>query len=199
MQAQIKKLELTETAALAECNERINYAARTMEGIVLPEEIKQEDVTKARQTLAEIEEKNIRIRKAIEYDKKQAELKAAKQVITGLESDMIKIDIEKDTRIKAAKFPIEGLGITDECVIFNNKPFSQLSTGEQIRISTAIAMALNPELKIILIKDGSLLDAEGTKAIMDIAKDKDYQLWIEKCADEKGPLGIYIEDGEIKA
>jgi ABC-type phosphate transport system ATPase subunit len=162
------------------------------------EPITEQAITEGKEALKEIEVTNIQIRKAIEYDKKQAELQAAKKIITTLESDMIKIDIEKDEKIKAAKFPIEGLGITDACVIYNGKPFSQLSTGEQIRVSTAIAMALNPELKIILIKDGSLLDAEGTKAIMEIAKDKDYQLWIEKCADEKGPLGIYIENGEIK-
>lgn len=164
---------------------------------VAPEKITPEQISLARESLKEVEQKNIKIRKAIEYDKKQAELKAAKQVIVNLESDMMKIDLEKDQKIKAAKFPIEGLGITDACVIYNGKPFSQLSTGEQIRISTAIAMALNPALKIILIKDGSLLDKEGMKAITEIAKDRDYQLWIEKVMDEKG-VGIYIEDGEVK-
>ena len=59
-------------------------------------------------------------------------------------------------------------------------------------------MALNPALKIILIKDGSLLDEEGIKTVTEIAKGKDYQLWIECVKDSPG-CGIYIEDGEIKA
>ena len=170
---------------------------KRMDSVKAPEEITRETIDQARAALADIEAKNVKIRKAIEYDKKQSELKAAKQVIKDLEDGMMKIDIEKDKRLKEAKFPIEGLSLTDECVTFNSKPFSQLSTGEQIRVSTAIAMALNPELKIILIRDGSLLDAEGLKTVIDIAKGRDYQLWIEKVADEKG-VGIYIEDGEIK-
>jgi energy-coupling factor transporter ATP-binding protein EcfA2 len=164
---------------------------------IAPMEVTDDQISNARASLRDIEEKNIAIRKAVEYDKKQAELKNAKEVIVKLESDMIKIDLEKDQKIKAAKFPIEGLGITDACVIYNGKPFSQLSTGEQIRVSTAIAMVLNSELKIILIREGSLLDTEGLKMIIEIAKDKDYQLWIERVADNQ-QIGIYLEDGEIK-
>jgi len=176
----------------------INKTYEKIQTMAIPEEVKQEDIAKARQALSDIEATNIKIRKAIEYDKKQAELKEAKRVIKNLEDGMMKIEIEKDRRLKEAKFPIESLSLTDTCVIYNNKPFSQLSTGEQIRISTAIAMTLNPQLKIILIREGSLLDSEGLKAVTEIAKGRDYQLWIEKVSDDKG-VGIYIEDGEIKS
>jgi ABC-type polar amino acid transport system ATPase subunit len=75
--------------------------------------------------------------------------------------------------------------------------FSQLSRGQQIRVSSAIGMALNPTLKVMFVRDGSLLDSEGKKEIAELAKSGDYQLWMELC-DESGQVGFFLEDGEIK-
>jgi len=103
---------------------------------------------------------------------------------------------DKSTRIANAKFPLEGLSITDESVSFNGILFDRLSTGQQIKASTAIAMKLNPTARIIFIREGSLLDAAGLQAIAELAKDNDYQVWIEK-VDDSGTIGIHIEDGAI--
>jgi hypothetical protein len=92
--------------------------------------------------------------------------------------------------------PIEGLSLTDEGVVYNNMLFDRLSTGQQIRVSTAIGMALNPDLKVIFIREGSLLDSDGLKEIAAMAQEKDYQIFIERC-DESGQVGFFIEDGEI--
>ena len=200
-----KEIEQTQEAMKNNATEGIGLINATNEKlnkIVIPEEVTQVSIMLARQALSDIEAMNIKIRKAIEYDKKQAELKSAKNAIATLESDMMKIDLEKDQKIKAANFPIEGLAITDACVIYNGKPFSQLSTGEQIRVSTAIAMALNPTLKFIIIREGSLLDEQGQEEVIEMAKGRDYQIIIEKVAgrDKDGnppKAGIYIEAGDI--
>jgi len=163
----------------------------------LPEAVPEEAIMKARNDIIMVEEDNKAIRKAIEYDQKLAQLENAKKDVAKLEEAMLTLDMAKDANIKAAKFPIDGLGLTDECVTFDGKPFSQLSTGEQIRVSTAVAMALNPTLKVIVVREGSLLDKTGLEAIVALAKDKDYQLWIERVADNQ-QVGIYLEDGEIK-
>jgi recombinational DNA repair ATPase RecF len=164
--------------------------------LVEPEKVAPETIQAARNALSEVEEKNKDIRQAIEYDTKLAQLDAARKVVNHLEEDMMKIDLEKDRRIKEAVFPIEGLGLTDEYVTYNGKPFAQLSTGEQIRVSTAVAMALNPTLRVILIREGSLLDKTGLQEVIGLAREKDYQLWIERVADDR-QVGIYLEDGAI--
>jgi ABC-type dipeptide/oligopeptide/nickel transport system ATPase subunit len=169
---------------------------KVIDAQVEPENVTPEQISEARKALLNIEEKNKAIRDAIEYDKKVKQLEEARKVVERIEDQMMKIDLEKDNRMKAAVFPIEGLGLTDEYITFAGKPFSQLSTGEQIRVSTAVAMALNPTLKVILVREGSLLDKKGLAEIVALAKDKDYQLWVERVADDK-QVGIYLEDGEI--
>jgi len=161
-----------------------------------PENVSPEQISAARAGLREIEAKNIAIRNVVKFDEALAKLETTKKEVEKLDKEISDIDQTKEMLVTAAKFPIEGLGITDEYVTYGGQPFSQLSTGQQWKISTAIAMALNPKLKVVLIREGSLLDKEGLQAVVDLAKEKDYQLWIEKVSDDAG-VGIYIEDGAI--
>lgn len=108
------------------------------------------------------------------------------------------LDAEKAAGLAAASFPIDGLGFDDDGVTYNGVPFSQASAAEQIRVSLAMAMALNPKLRVIRILDGSLLDAENLKLIADAAAEQDFQIWIEKVADGSN-IGVTIEDGEVAA
>ena len=66
------------------------------------------------------------------------------------------------------------------------------------RVSVAMAMALNPEVRVIRITDGSLLDSENLRVIGEMASAGDFQVWVER-VDESGKVGITIEDGEVVA
>jgi hypothetical protein len=100
--------------------------------------------------------------------------------------------------IEEAEFPIKGLSFGDDEVLWQGLPFNQVSNADQIRASVAIGMATNPRLRVMRIKDGSLLDSQSMKIIAEMAKDEDFQIWIE-VVDESGKVGIFLEDGEVKA
>lgn len=102
-----------------------------------------------------------------------------------------------------ARMPIEGLGFQiDEkgkpWVTFGGVPFEQASTAEQLRASTAIAMAANPSLRVLRVKDGSLLDEDSMKLLAEMARAEDFQLWIERVGQDGG-VGIVMENGEVRA
>lgn len=162
-----------------------------------PEIVTDNAIAAARSEIGRIEAVNKAVRDAHRYRQAEAEYRKAKQVYDDLTKAIDACDQEKAEKTKAAAYPIPELGITDTSVIYTGIPFKQLSTGQAIKVSTAIAMALNPGLKIIMIRDASLLDEAGMQAITELAKKKDYQLWIEK-VDETGKVGIFIENGEIK-
>lgn len=104
---------------------------------------------------------------------------------------------EKEKQITNANMPIKGLSFADNDILFNEIPFIQLSTSEQIQVSMSIAMALNPRLRIIIIKNGSLLDSDAMKKIYDLAHENNFQIWLEKVADTPDGNSIFIEDGEV--
>ena len=107
-----------------------------------------------------------------------------------------KADAEKAKQLQAAKYPVEGLGVDDDGVTFNGIPFSQASSAEQLRVSAAMALALNPKLRVILIRDGSLLDSEQGAALCKFAEENNCQVWLEQVSTDKA-VGIVIEDGHL--
>lgn len=105
---------------------------------------------------------------------------------------------QKVAAIAAAQFPVEGLGFGSNEVLLNGVPFEQASSAEQLRASCAIAMAMNPELRVISIRDASLLDDRSVEILRGLAKDKDFQIWME-VVDTSGTVGIVLEDGVVVA
>jgi hypothetical protein len=108
-------------------------------------------------------------------------------------------EAQKTAAIQTAQMPVEGLGFGDGLVTFNGLPYDQASGAEQLRVSASIAMAANPQLRVIRIKDGGLLDDGGMKLLAELAAEKDYQVWVETCH-SAGEIGVVfeMEDGAVK-
>ncbi|MFF2822652.1 AAA family ATPase [Arthrobacter koreensis] len=115
-----------------------------------------------------------------------------------LTAQLDSIDKRKADGLAAASFPVEGLGFDEAGVTYQGVPFKQASGAEQLRVSLAMAIALNPGLRVIRIADGSLLDSTNLQLIEEMAVTSDYQVWIEM-VDETGDFGITIEDGAVAA
>lgn len=143
-----------------------------------------------------LEVTNSEARSTQKYNATEATFKVEKNNSAGLTAKIEALDKSKANAIKAAKMPVEGLSFDEEGLTFNGVPFSQASSAEQLKVSVAMAMAVNPKLRVIRITDGSLLDSDSMKIIEAMATDHDYQVWIE-VVDDTGKVGIYIEDGEI--
>lgn len=118
-----------------------------------------------------------------------------------LSDEIEKIEADKQDALKRAKFPVEGLSFGAGEVLYNGLPFESASDAERLRVSMAIAMASNPKLRIIRIRDGSLLDAASMTIIEEMAKANNFQIFIEVVdhlpAGEIPKVGIVIEDGKV--
>lgn len=156
-----------------------------------------EDLDALRASLAEADEKNKQIRKAKEILESAEKVKAKKDEYAALTTKLEAIEEEKKKKLSAAKMPIDGLSWDEDKVLYNNIPYDQISSAEQLKVSMAIAMAANPKLRMLQIRDGSLLDKDNLKVIEEMTKGQDFQAWVER-VDESGKVGIVISDGEIK-
>ena len=130
-------------------------------------------------------------------DKLEQELNEIRDFWASEDDKITDLRDKKKKLLEESNMPIDGLGLGDGEVLFNDIPFSNLSTAEQIRISMSISIAMNPRLKVAMIYNGSLLDSESMKEIEKMAQEKDFQIWIEKVADTPDGNSIYIEDGEV--
>ena len=104
---------------------------------------------------------------------------------------------EKLDKIAAANLPIPGMSFGDGIVLLNGVPFEQSSDAEQLRAGIVMAMANNPKLRVIRVRDGSLLDSDSMKLLEEIAAEKDFQVWIERVG--SGNVGFELENGTVKS
>lgn len=163
--------------------------------IVVPERIDvlalQEALRAARQTNAVV---TLREEKQRLEDRRDA-VKAEAEALTQRMEDRAQA---RAKAIAAADIPVEGVTIIDRTVLLNGIPFNQASDAEQLRASVAIAAAKNPKLRVIRIRDGSLLDDNGMALLATFADEHRMQIWVERVASD-GKTGFVIEDGRLKS
>lgn len=155
-------------------------------------------IEKIRKQISSAEETNTQIRENITLNKSAKELEEAEQMSGSLTDKINKIDEVKVEQLELAAFPIDGLSFDDTGVLFNDIPFSQASSAERLRTSIAMGIALNPDLRVLLIRDGSLLDEDNLKTVAKMADEADCQVWLERVG--KGEeCSVIIEDGRTEA
>lgn len=156
-----------------------------------------EDAEAIAKELEAAKETNAVLAKVQQREKLEKEAKEFEDASQQVSDDIEKIDSAKVKAIAEAKMPVEGLTIKDDMVMLNGVPFEQASDAERLTASVCLAMAANPKLKVISIRDGSLLDAKAMLLIAKLAKKNDYQVWVER-VEPTGQVGIVMEDGMVK-
>ena len=126
------------------------------------------------------------------------EAEAAEAKALALTEQMSARDVDAKHRLEAADMPVPGLSLAHGMVTFDGAPFEQASDAEQLRVSCAIAMRGNAKLRVIRVRNGSLLDEASLDVLRAMATEHDYQVWIER-VDTSGSVGFVIEAGRVKA
>lgn len=193
-QAEVDRLE----AALAEArrvveNRKVVIKA-TEDGLADMHAI---DTTELERSIDDAEATNARVRAQVDRRDLEKRLTAAlieTERLTGVIAD---VETRKAAALAAAKMPVPNLSIDEDVLTLNGIPFADASTGEQIRTGTAIAMALNPSLRLIVIRDAILLDEKNRQVIDKLAKDNGFLVLME-ISDESAEVGVVIEDGNVR-
>lgn len=156
------------------------------------------DVDALMDKLAEVDSVNSAVRHNAEIAKAIAARDTERAAYTARSQEIVDLDKAKSDALAGAKLPVDGLGFSGDKVTFNGVPLSQASSAEQLRVSMAIAAAANPDMRVVLIQNGSLLDSLSLADVERIARETDTQVLIE-IVDESGDVGIVIENGEVAA
>ena len=179
------------------------------EGMLVKFQSEQAELVKILEPLIDVAAINKDIEKAdyineqVRNKKQKTELlkkSAAKsRQFADLGKKMKALEVKKAERLAVVKMPIDGLSVNEETILYDNIPLAQVNDSMQLRIAIALSMALNPKLRVILMK-GNDLDSASLEAVCKLAEEKDYQVWIEKVTDDKkNKTGFIIEDGSVVA
>lgn len=157
-----------------------------------------EDVRAFASKLAEADDVNRKVRSNLERAKFTAQHAALVEQSRKLSAAIDELDRQRAEQIASAAMPVPGLGFGADGVTLNTLPLEQASAAEQLRVSVAIGLAANPRLRVLLVRDASLLDKDSLALVAQMAQEAQAQVWLEVV--EPGErTSVVIEDGSVKA
>lgn len=193
-----KRREIEELLARAQVltDEMTVLDGRIANGEKIVAEALPKDTAPILEAIARVEETNRRAeaweryitdaQKAAEYDERHKEL----------DTRIKAIDEEKEKLLAGAKWPLPGLSVDGDVVMYEGVPLVQTGEGKKLEVSFAIAAAQAPELRICRIDGAEALGAGGRAEILRIAKERDMQVFMARVADGDAEEGeITIEEG----
>lgn len=127
------------------------------------------------------------------------ELEGESKKFSDAEASIKKLRDKKTEAVRAAKMPIEGLSFDDEGNLrFEGDLLMSLSTAQRIAFSCKLAMADNPQARILLIRDASLVSEEIKESIFAFAKEHQFQVFAEHFTEAENVDGaIMIVAGNV--
>lgn len=192
---ELLKAEAVVTKRQAACKEASRLAKEAFDKAA---GLLDKDLTPFAAKLKEVETTNAKIRDNRRRAEMVTEFKDASERAEKLTQQIEAMDAAKRKATTEAKYPVEGLLFdTAGGVTLNGIPFEQCSAAEQLKVSVAIGLALNPTLRVLLIRDASLLDEESLKAVGEMADKADAQVWLEVVSSNV-ESAIVIEDGKVR-
>lgn len=139
--------------------------------------------------------------------KKQYEeqLSNKKGALKTQEAGIKELEKTKEDALKDFKSPVEGLTTDGSKLYLGDAPYSQASSAERIEVAAKLSMLASKDVKVINIKDASLLDDEMVGKITEVAKENDCQVFMEMVSNESDVCLTFEEDAtpltatEVKA
>ena len=150
------------------------------------------DIAPLEQSMALAKEQSARAAQIHHREAKLGELVNVRRLAQAQQDLLDAAKQAKADLLASAPMPLPELTIGDEGVLLSGVPFAQASSGEQLRASVGIGFALNPDLRVLLVRQGSLLDSEGLRLVAEAAEAAGGQVWLERVSD--GDLKVIIGD-----
>jgi len=186
-------------AQIADLEARLDVLRRKRDAIIdrpLPTVEPWVDIKPIQQRLAEAGEQNVRAEQWRANEAKRAEL--SKLTRRHAHHDQEIEDLREARRQLAlqAKVPIDGLEWGAKGVVWNGTPWAKLSDSQRLRLTAMIEMARHPQLRVMLIRNGDLLDDNRFKELRQLADEQKYQIWVESVRGARTDDAIEIVLGE---
>lgn len=155
------------------------------------------DTDSIKADLAAAQAHNRRVQAVLDY--RERSRTAANKEAEGQElTEQIKgIDETVRAAVANANLPVRGLTLGELDVYLGGVPFGQASDAQQLRASLAIGIAMNPKLRVLRVRDGSLLDDKAMEILNEVALAEDFQVWTER-VHAYSKSAIILEDGKVR-
>lgn len=135
-------------------------------------------------------------KKVLETKNAKDTLKEKEKKADELTKELEDIKSKKKKRIKEVKMPVEGLEFATDGLLYNGLPFdeTQINKAKIIEVGYKLSTALHKDLQIMRV-DGSVLDDNSIKGLLEFVEERGYQVFIEQVDNDAEKLQLkFVEE-----
>lgn len=176
----------------------------TAEAVVIQAELDETptiDLTQQKAELLDIEGSNAIIQKNIDREKVNQEIVESREKFSAFNKKIKLLQEAQDKRLSEANWPVPGLSVDTEGVLYEGLPYERASTSKRMLISAGIGASLNPKLRLLISHYGSELDLDSMKVLEQWCIDNDFQMILEvvtRSESDEELCQIVMENGKAK-
>lgn len=142
--------------------------------------------------LARAEATNTAISEATVYRLRAEERRAAEDAREGYNTEYLALEKRRAELLAGIDLGVPGFKLEhDGSSTVDGVAFDNLATSKKLKVGCGFAMQGEPDLKIVRITDGSLLDQASLAFLETLATEKGYRVWIEMVY-ETGESGLLL-------
>lgn len=154
------------------------------------------DINKIKGEIGAAEMQNKVIRAAIAYDEMLATIRGIKQEVEKQDDRVKSLDDERDSVLHNAEFPLEGMTVNEDDIVFEGESWTGMSGSQQDDCSIAMSASWNPKLRLVLFDEGDNIQGKALERLHAICEKFNLQV-VMTSASHNDEAGIIIHDGEI--
>lgn len=125
----------------------------------------------------------------------QDEAHQHRQLYDDLTRQIEQLRLDRIAMLKGCKLPLEELTVEDGDLVYRGQRWDCMSGSEQLRVSIAIAAAIKPESRFVLVDKLEQMDPETMNALNQWAQDHDLQVIATRVSTDPDECTLIIEDG----
>lgn len=186
MAEELKQLTEKYDAVCRECG----IAEKSAEGL------EDESTEEIQRDLDRIDEINRKVRANLDHDKAEEDAREATRAYNALTARIDELRTQKRDLLNGAKLPLPGLSVEKGCLLYNGKAWDCMSSSEQLRVSTAVVRALNPNCGFVLMDQLEQMDTQTLREFGAWLESEGLQV-IATRVSTGDECQIIIEDGRI--
>ena len=122
-----------------------------------------ESTAELEENIADIESINLKVRANMNKIQAEEDAKEYRDQYTRLTQDIEDVRAEKTALLDSADLPLPGLSVMDGELIYNGQKWDNMSSAEQMIVSTSIVRKLNPKCGFVLLDKLESMDLDTLK------------------------------------
>lgn len=185
----IKKLHEQKKKEIDEINKDLATAKKSAE------DLEDESTAEIEESISNIEVINKKVQTNFEKETAQEQASALLEEYRSLTEQIENTRKDKFDLLAGANLPLDGLSVADSELTYKGQKWDNMSGSEQIKVSTAIVRALNPDCGFVLMDKLEQMDEDTMKEFGEWLEQEELQVIATRVTTREDECQLIIEDG----